>query len=83
MAGSLRQRGKTSWQLRVLAGRDEITGKTPTAPARRAATARQARVDARAMAHCNSEYVWNGERRLDALLALQVQPRGRAGRLLG
>ena len=27
MAGSLRQRGKTSWQLRVLAGRDEITGK--------------------------------------------------------
>ena len=26
MAGSLRQRGKTSWQLRVLAGRDEITG---------------------------------------------------------
>lgn len=27
MAGSLRQRGKTSWQLRALAGRDEITGK--------------------------------------------------------
>lgn len=27
MAGSIRQRGKTSWQLRVLAGRDEITGK--------------------------------------------------------
>ena len=27
MAGSLRQRGRTSWQLRVLAGRDEITGK--------------------------------------------------------
>ena len=27
MAGSLRQRGKISWQLRVLAGRDEITGK--------------------------------------------------------
>lgn len=27
MAGSLRQRGKTSWQLRVLEGRDETTGK--------------------------------------------------------
>jgi hypothetical protein len=27
MAGSLRQRGKTSWQLRVLVGRDEITGR--------------------------------------------------------
>lgn len=27
MAGSLRQRGKTSWQLRVLAGRGYITGK--------------------------------------------------------
>ena len=27
MAGSLRQRGKSSWQLRVLAGRDELTGK--------------------------------------------------------
>jgi hypothetical protein len=27
MAGALRQRGKSSWQLRVLAGRDELTGK--------------------------------------------------------